>query len=169
MKTKDRPEEIKSSVVNVITEDGKINQMVTSEAQKLADEQGLDLILLNNSGDVPVVRIGDYNKYLYEKNKKAKESKKRQKANSQTLKEIQISDSIAEHDLEIKAKSVDRLLSEGHKVQLSIRYKGRAITFIKGGIEKLNHLESRVTAKHKIDKAAKISGNQVTMVISPTK
>lgn len=162
MKTKDRPVEIKSSVVNVIMEDGKINQMVTKEAQKLAEEQGLDLILLNNSGDVPVVKIGDYNKYLYEKNKKAKESKKRQK-------EIQISDSIAEHDLEIKAKSVDRLLSEGHKVQLSIRYKGRAITFIKGGIEKLEHLESRVTVNHKIDKAAKISGNQVTMMISPTK
>ena len=161
MKTKDRPVEIKSSVVNVIMEDGKINQMVTKEAQKLAEEQGLDLILLNNSGDVPVVKIGDY--------KKAKESKKRQKASSQTLKEIQISDSIAEHDLEIKAKSVDRLLSEGHKVQLSIRYKGRAIAFIKGGIEKLEHLESRVTVNHKIDKAAKISGNQVTMMISPTK
>ena len=72
MKTKDRPVEIKSSVVNVIMEDGKINQMVTKEAQKLAEEQGLDLILLNNSGDVPVVKIGDYNKYLYEKNKKAK-------------------------------------------------------------------------------------------------
>ena len=161
--------EIKAKEVRLVTEGEGAVIVKTVDALRDAEEQGLDLICINNSGDIPVVKIGDYNKFLYEKQKKEKENKKRAKMNSQELKEIQISDSIAENDLKIKAKNIDRILKEGDKVKLSIRYKGRMARYVSEGVEKIEELEQLVTFKHKIDKPAKIEGNTVSMVISPLK
>lgn len=162
--------EIKAKEVRLVGDEEKgVRVISTVEAQKLADEQGLDLICISNHGDIPVVKIGDYNKFIYEKQKKEKENKKKAKLNSQELKEIQISDSIAENDLKTKAKNIDRILKEGDKVKLSIRYKGRMARYVSEGIEKVENLEQLVTYKHKIDKPAKIEGNTVSMVVSPLK
>lgn len=161
--------EIKSNTVNVVTEtDGKkgLKLMKLSEAMKLAEKTGEDVVCLNDKAEIPVVKIMDYKKFQYEK---AKDNKKKAKSKMQDIKDIIISDSIAEHDLEIKAKSVDRILKSGDKVRLTIKYKGRSIRLIGQGPERLGTLVSKVTSDYKIDKAPKIEGNRVTMLISPKK
>lgn len=160
--------EIKTSNVVLVSEDG-LAEMSTEAAKAEAEKQGLDLVVVNEKDGKTLVKILDYNKYKYEKAKQSKENKKKQRLNTQDLKEIQISDAIAQHDLEIKAKNIDRILSDGDKVQISIKYKGRAIRNITQGPEKLQQLVNLVTVKYKIDKTPKIEGNRVNMAISPVK
>lgn len=162
--------EIKAKEVRLVGDEGTGARVIsTVEALRLADEQGLDLICVSDHGEIPVVKIGDYNKFIYEKQKKEKENKKKAKMNSQELKEIQISDSIAENDLKTKAKNIDRILKEGDKVKLVIKYKGRMARYVSEGVERIEALEQMVTFKHRIDKPAKIEGNTVSMVVSPLK
>ena len=122
--------EIKAKEVRLVNNDTKgITQMSTEEALKLADEQGLDLICISEKDEVPVVKIGNYKKFLYEKQKKDKENKKKARLSSQETKEIQISDVIAEHDLEIKANSADRIIKEGNKINLSFKTKIKTLFY----------------------------------------
>lgn len=162
--------EIKTKEVRLVSEEHKGTTVVkTEDALREAQEQGLDLICVSTQGDIPVVKIGDYSKYCYEKQKREKENKKKAKQNSQELKEIQISDSIAENDMRTKAKNVDRLLKEGNKVKLSIRYKGRMMKFINEGPKRIEALKEMVSINYKIDKPVRIDGNTVSMVLAPAK
>lgn len=162
--------EIKSETVNVIDNDNHtVNLMKLEDAIKLAQETDEDVVLISTKGDIPVVSICDYSKFLYEKQKKEKERKKKSRENNKDTKEIKINDSIAEHDLKIKAANVDRLLKEGNKVKLSIRYKGRQMRFINEGPAKLAVLEQLVTYNHKITKTPSIEGQTVSMIIEPIK
>lgn len=162
--------EIKSSMVNVVTEGEKgLRLMKLSEAIELAEKTGEDVVCLNDKADIPVVKIMDYGKFQYEKAKKAKDNKKKARLNAQGVKEIVISDSIAEHDLIIKANNIDRLLREDNKVRLTIRYKGRSVRLINQGPEKLQALVSHLTYPYRIESTPKIEGNRVTMCVVPGK
>jgi len=162
--------EIKSEYVNVVdNENNGLTKMKLTDAIALAESTNKDVILLSNKGEIPVVKIGDYNKFIYEKQKKEKENKKKARLNSQETKEIRISDAIAQHDLEIKAKNVDKILHNGDKVMLVIRYRGRSVKFIEEGPSKLAHLEGLITTDHKIERTPKIEGNRVYMVVAPCK
>lgn len=160
--------EIQSDYVNVVGEDG-LTKMTLDEAIRLADETGEDVVMVNNSRDIPVVKIMEYSKYLYDKKKKEKDNRKKSRMSSQDTKEIRISDSIAENDIMVKAKNVDRILKDGDKVKITIRYKGRLIRQINEGPEKIKHLVSKVTEEFKVDKEPKIEGNIVSMIIAPSK
>ena len=162
--------EIKSKMVNVVAEDGKgLRLMKLSEAIELAEQTGEDVVCLNDKSDIPVVKIMDYGKFQYEKSKKAKDNKKKSRLNAQGTKEIIISDSIAEHDLIIKANNIDRLLKDGNKVRLTIRYKGRSIRLIEQGPSKLQTLASHLKHPYRIDSTPKIEGNKVVMCVVPDK
>lgn len=97
--------------------------LITTEAQKLAYSEEKDLILINENQNPPIVRIEDYNKFLYELEKLEKEKKRN--SNKSQLKEIQLSVNISDHDLEIKAKKGRELLKDGDKVKVVISLKGR--------------------------------------------
>lgn len=162
--------EIKSSMVNVVAEDGKgLRLMKLSEAIELAEKTGEDVVCLNDKAEIPVVKIMDYGKFQYEKSKKAKDNKKKARLNAQGTKEIVISDSIAEHDLIIKANNIDRLLKDGNKVRLTIRYKGRSIKMIENGPGKLQVLVSHLKTPYRIESTPKIEGNKVVMCVVPDK
>lgn len=97
------------------------NEIVPTEfAFKQADEQGLDLVIVSDKSDPPVVRIQDYKKLEYEK-KKAKQGKTR----TSELKEIQLKVNISDHDLQTKISAIKRFLERGDKVKLMVRLKGR--------------------------------------------
>lgn len=160
--------EIQSDYVNVVGEEG-LTKMTLDEAIRLADETGEDVVMVNNSRDIPVVKIMEYSKYLYDKKKKEKDNRKKSRMSSQDTKEIRISDSIAENDIMVKAKNVDRILKDGDKVKITIRYKGRLIRQINEGPEKIKYLVSKVTEEFKVDKEPKIEGNIVSMIIAPSK
>lgn len=160
--------QIRSSVVDVVGLEGQKGpaRMSLDNAIALAEQTGEDVVCVNPKSEVPIVRIMEYDKYIYEKQKKEKENKKK---NRQTLKEIQISDSIMEHDLLTKAKNIDKFINAGDKVRLVIRYKGRAIKMIQQGPSKLQALANKVTANYIIEKTPLIEGNRVTMIIAPEK
>ena len=170
VKEKNRKEminnEIKSEYVNVAGING-LTKMTLDEAINIAEESGEDVVIVNKSTEIPVVKIIEYSKYLYDKKKKDKENKKKSRLSAQDTKEIRISESIEEHDIIVKAKNIDRIIANGDKVKLSIRYKGRLIRQIQDGPDKLRYLASKVKVKFKIDKEPLIEGNTVTMIISP--
>lgn len=156
--------EIKSKEIRLITENG--NEILkTKDAIKMAENMELDLICINPNAEVPVCKIGDYSKYLYEQKKREKENKKKQKPIE--TKEIKIGDSTEINDLKTKAKQIDKFLTSKNKVKLSIRYKGRAVAHINEGPAKLNVLIELITADFIVDSPAKIVGNTVYMIIAP--
>lgn len=158
--------EIKSKEVRLVTDEGA-NVLNTKDALKQAEEMGMDLICINSNGDIPVVRIGDYSKFLYDQKKKKKLQDKKNKLNQVETKEIRISDVIAINDLKTKAKLIDKFLTSKNKVKLTIRYRGRAIAHINEGESKLMQLVNLLSVQYKIETPAKIAGNTVSMVIEP--
>lgn len=125
---------------NIIVLDEERNNLGTLPRYKalaLAEEQGLDLVQVHYDPKemVSTAMITDYGKYMYQKQKDAKEKKKTQK--SKVLKEIKISYAIGEHDLELKAKKVRELLADGNNVKITMRLKGRENIYADKGQEKM--------------------------------
>ena len=94
------------------------------EARKIADTMNMDLVLINDSQEIPVLRICNYEKMLYE----LKRSEKKNKHNSKPLKEIQLTVNIAKHDLETKANNARKFLEDGSRVKVVLSMKGRELT-----------------------------------------
>ena len=158
--------EIKSKKVRLII--GDKNEVIeTCEAIKKATDEGLDLICINPNVEIPICKIGNYSKYLYEQKKKEKEAKKKSKLTKIETKEIRISDSIEINDLRTKAKMIDKFLTSKNKVKLTIRYRGRAVAYINEGIKKIENLTDLISVPFIVDTSAKIIGNQVSMIIAP--
>ena len=105
------------------------------DALTLASYAGLDLVLLNASGNPAVAKIMDYNKYRYEKQKKLKEQQKRQRENNKELKEYQLSVTIDIGDFNTRKKNAYDYLVKGHKIKASIRFKGRQMAHTELGAE----------------------------------
>ncbi|MGL4346584.1 MAG: translation initiation factor IF-3 [Chitinophagaceae bacterium] len=117
----------------------------TSEALKIAKEQQLDLVEISTNNEVPICRIIEYNKFLYEKKKKDKEVKSKNKLTE--VKEIRLTPTTEEHDLDFKSKHAEKFLKEGNKVKIMVVFKGRIIQYKERGewvinkfIEKLQHV-----------------------------
>lgn len=145
--------------------DGNENTVVSlEEAMGMAQESGLDLVQVGGNQERAVCKVMDYNKFLYEQHKREKKNRSK---NKQELKEVRLSDGTAENDLKVKAKNISRILKEGDKVQIVITYKGRMVSFISRGLDKLKDIEKLIEQAHIVDKAPKIEGNRVYMVLSP--
>lgn len=162
--------EIKAKDVRVLNEETKaLTDMTLKEAIELAERTEEDVIMLSYNNGTPVVKIEEYSKYMYREQKKRKANAKKQRENNSILKEVRMLYQIEEHDLGIKANTIDRLLGEGNKVKITITYKGRAVRMIRSGIEKMKGLEGMLKAGHKVEKPVSIDGNRVTMTVSPVK
>ena len=119
-------EAIRDKTIRLIDSDGtQLGIVSIREALDLAEEKKLDLVKIAPEAKPPVCKIMDYGKYKYEQIKKAKDAKKKQKVVD--IKEIRISVSIGEHDLEIKKKKLVEFIDAGHKVKLVIKFRGREI------------------------------------------
>ena len=116
-------DEITSFEVRLIVSGAAPEIMKTKEALKLADEEGKDLILINENQEPPIAKIEDYGKFIYNIEKMLKEQKKN--AVKSELREIKLSCEISDHDLEIKAKKGKEFLQDGDKVKCVIQLKGR--------------------------------------------
>lgn len=162
--------EITEKIVKVVglKENGLV-EMSLEDAIRNANEQGDDVIQVGYSNGVPIVKIEDYNKFLYKEQRKKKELAKKQRANRMELKEIRMLSSIEDHDLNIKVKNIDRLLKGNDKVKVSIMYKGRTIKFIRNGFEIMNTIKEGLQTNHKVEVPARIDGNKVIMILSPVK
>lgn len=158
-------EEIKFSQVQVIDENGeKLGKINTNQAIEMAEDRGLDLVLVSPNQDNPVCKMLDYSKYKFEMAKKAKEAKKKQKVIE--IKEIRLSPNIDKHDLEVKAKMASKFLEAGNKVKVSMRFRGRELNFINQGKEIMKEFQEMIE-NSQIEKEAKIEGKNLTMFLSP--
>lgn len=160
-------EDIKFAEVQVIDENGeKLGTMPTREAIKIAEEKGVDLVLVSPNSEVPVCKILDYSKYKFEMAKKSKEAKKKQKVVE--IKEIRLSPNIDKHDLEVKAKNANKFLSAGNKVKVTMRFRGRELNFVSQGKEIMNNFLELLEGPQ-VDREAKMEGKNMTMFLSPSK
>ena len=117
-------EEIRDREVRLIDEKGNQQGVVALDvALRMAEEADLDLVKIAPQAVPPVCKIMDYGKYRFEQTKREKEQKKNQKVIE--IKEIRLSATIDQHDMEVKAKACTKFLSDGNKVKVSIRFKGR--------------------------------------------
>ena len=139
----------------------------TSEALKKAEELGLDLVEITAKVDPPVCKIIDYQKYLYQQKKRAKEMK----ANSTkvVIKEISFGPNTDEHDFQFKLKHAIGFLQEGSKVKASVFFKGRAILYVDQGEKLLLRFALELEEYGRAEQMPKLEGKRMMMMIAPIK
>ena len=119
-------EQIRDREVRLIGADGEQLGIVSSrEAQKIADEAGLDLVKIAPNAKPPVCKVIDYGKYRYEQARKEKDAKKKQK--TVELKEIRLSPNIEANDLNTKMNAAKKFLAKGNKVKSTLRFRGHVL------------------------------------------
>ena len=141
--------------------------MNTRDALNMAREQDLDLVMISPTANPPVCKIMDYSKFLYEQSKKLKESKKNQKVVE--LKEIKLSATIEDHDLEVKATNAKKFLANENKVKVSLRFRGRQNNYTSVGNEVFKNFTSKLGDIAVVEKPAKLEGNTMIMILAPKK
>ena len=139
--------------------------MPTREALRISRDHQLDLVVVAPNAKPPVCRIMDYDKYKYEQSKREKEARKKQKVI--TVKEVRLRPNIEEHDLKVKMRNAMRFLTSGDKVKVTVRFRGRQITYTDAGRELLNEIAEGVKELGIVEKGARVEGRQMTMVLAP--
>ena len=136
-----------------------------SQAVRMADELGLDLVEITAKADPPVCRIIDYQKYLYQQKKKAKEMK----SNSAkiVIKEIRFGPNTDEHDFQFKLKHAIEFLQEGSKVKASVFFKGRSILYSEQGEKLLLRFAVELEEYGRAEQMPKLEGKRMIMMIAP--
>ena len=157
---------IRDPEIRVIGANGEqLGIMSACEANELAEKEGLDLVKISPSAVPPVCKIMDYGKYLFDKAKREKEQRKNQKIVE--LKEVQLSMTIEQHDIDIKAKNAIRFLQNGDKVKVSIRMSGRQQAYADRGVETENKFAESLSELAVIEKPAKVEGRNIIMILAP--
>ena len=138
-----------------------------AQAMKMADELGLDLVEISAKADPPVCKIIDYQKYLYQQKKKAKEMK----SNSAkiVIKEIRFGPNTDEHDFQFKLKHAIEFLQEGSKVKASVFFKGRSIIYSDQGEKLLLRFAVELEEYGRAEQMPKLEGKRMIMMIAPVK
>lgn len=139
--------------------------MPTAEALGLAREVELDLVEVSPNANPPVCKLLDYGKYKFELEKKLRESKKKQK--QVKLKEIRMQPKIEEHDLNFKTKHIKEFLSEGFKVKVTVRFRGRELAHTELGRKVLERVMEMLEDSYVLEKAPQMEGRMMSMFISP--
>ena len=139
--------------------------MSRDDALRLADEKELDLVEISPNVSPPVCKIMDYDKYRFEQNKKAKLTKKKQKAG--ILKEIWVTPQTEKHDYEVKLKQVINFLEHGCKVKIAVKFRGRQILYKEFGIKLLENFQKDIETKGFVEIKPKFEGKNLVMLISP--
>lgn len=159
-------EDIRDKEVRVITADGEqLGIMSSKEALKKAEEKNLDLVKIAPTANPPVCKIMDYGKYRFEQTKKEKESKKNQRTIE--TKEIRLSLNIDTHDFDTKANQARKFLATGHKVKVSIRFRGREMAHPQLGEETMRKFAEALSENCNVEKPAKLEGRQMLMFLAP--
>ena len=160
--------QIRAREVQLIGDEGeKLGVVSLKEALEVAEEKKLDLVLVAPNAKPPVCKIMDYGKFVYEQSKKEKEAKKKQKVVN--IKEIRVSLTIEEHDIDIKAKNARKFLLDGDKVKITVRFRGREMELSHIGERILEKFATKLEDVCLIEKKPKKEGRNMTMVLGPKK
>ena len=158
-------EQIRDKEVRLIGADGEQLGIVSSkEAQRLADEAGLDLVKIAPTAKPPVCKIIDYGKYRYEQARKEKEAKKKQKTIE--LKEIRLSPNIDTNDLNTKINAAKKFIEKGNKVKVTLRFRGREMAHMNQSKYILDDFAEALADVAVVEKAPKVEGRSIGMVLA---
>lgn len=161
-------EEIRENEIRVIGDDGEqLGLMSSREALTIAEQKDLDLVMISPGANPPVCRIMDYGKHIYEQSKKTKEAKKNQRIVS--IKEVRLSPTIEEHDINIKASNARKFLLAEDKVKVTVRFRGREADYSHVGKRILDSFYSKVEDVSSVEKPAKQEGRNMIMILAPKK
>ena len=159
-------EEIRDKEVRVIDEDGtQLGVMPTPQAIAMAEEKGLDLVKLQANSQPPVCKLMDYDKHRYEQSKRERDLRKNQRIVE--LKEVQLSATIGENDMQVKLKNAVKFLEDGDKVKVSIRFRGRQIAHTDIGMAIMEDFASRVEEYGLIERRPSLEGRHLIMIVAP--
>ena len=159
-------EEIRDREVRVVDQNGEqLGVMSSRDALALAEERQLDLVKIAPQARPPVCKLMDYGKYRFEQSKKEREFRKNQKVI--TVKEVRLSATIEDHDIDVKFKNAVKFLKDGNKVKVTIRFRGRQITHSEIGRQVMHEFADRIKEYGTVDKAPQIEGRNMSMFISP--
>ena len=157
-----------SANVRVVGSDNEqVGILPLSSALDMAYDKDMDLVLLAAQSDPPVCKIMDYGKYCFDRDKKEKENKKKQQ--KVEIKEVQLSCKIDVGDFNTKVNHAKRFLTDGNKVRVVLRFKGRQMAHQEIGHELLARFAEAVSELGSIDKKPVLEGKSLTMFIAPIK
>jgi translation initiation factor IF-3 len=158
--------DIRVREVMLIDAEGQ-NRGVTeiTEALRVAEEAGLDLVEIVPNATPPVCKLLDYGKHRFTEQKKQAEARKRQKIVE--VKEIKLRPGIDEHDYDVKMKAVKRFFDEGDKVKVTLRFRGREMAHQDIGYRLLDRVKTETLAIAKVESEPSMEGRQMVMVLSP--
>ena len=159
-------EEIRDREVRLISDDGsQLGIMSASAALDIAIEKNLDLVKISPAANPPVCKIMDYGRYRFEQAKREKETRKNQKVIE--VKEIRMSPGIGTNDFNVKLKNGIKFLTEGDRVKVSVRFRGREMTHTELGEELLLRFAEGCSEVGTMNKSPKLDGRHMTMLLSP--
>lgn len=163
-------EQIRAKEVMVIGPNGEqLGIKSIKDALTLANYAGFDLVLMSPNANPPVCKIMDYNKFKYESKKKTKENLKKQRENNLEMKEYRLSVSIDVHDFDTRIRNSSKYLEKGHKIKVSIRFKGREMAHPELGKEVLLRFAESLNEISVIEQKPTLDGRFMTMILAPKK
>ncbi|MBQ7264533.1 MAG: translation initiation factor IF-3 [Firmicutes bacterium] len=158
--------QIRDKEVRLISDTGEQLGIVSAkDAQKIADDRGLDLVKISPQAKPPVCKIMDYSKYKFDLAKKEKDARKKQK--TVELKEVRLTPNTDTHDVEVKVKNAVKFLKSGNKVKISIRFRGRELSRQDIALKIMNDFADSISEYGVVDKAPKMEGRSMAMFVSP--
>jgi translation initiation factor IF-3 len=158
--------DIRAVQVQLIDGEGQNKGVVNlADAQRLAEEVGLDLVEIVPNASPPVCKILDFGKYRFLEQKKSAEQRKRQKIVE--IKEIKLRPGIDDHDYEVKMRSVFRFFEEGDKVKVTLRFRGREMAHQDIGYRLLQRVKGETAEVAKVEAEPLMEGRQMVMVLAP--
>ena len=163
-----RNEDIRDKEVRLIGSGGEqLGIMSSEDALRIADEKGMDLVKISPQAKPPVCKLMDYGKFRFEQGKREKEARKNQHVVE--IKEIRMSPGIDVGDFNVKLKNAQKFLSEGNRVKVSVRFRGREMAHTDIGRKLLDKFAEQCAGIANVDKGAKLEGRNMSMFLSPKK
>ncbi|MFQ5477973.1 MAG: translation initiation factor IF-3 [Candidatus Binatia bacterium] len=160
--------DIRAREMRLIDTDGtQLGILSSGEAMAIAEERGLDLVEVAGNADPPVCRIMDFHKYRYERKKKVQDSKR--KSTATAMKEVKIRSRTEAHDIEFKTGHIVRFLEKGHRVKISVFFKGREITRPELGRGMLDKVLASIADVASPEGEPRMEGRHMSVVVIPSK
>ena len=154
--------------VRVIGSDGEMLGVLSrDDAQRMAEDEGLDLVEIQPNADPPVCKIMDFGKFRFEQQKKASEAKKKQK--QVEIKELKFRPVTDEGDYQIKLRNMRRFLTDGDRVKVVVRFKGREMAHTELGLAMTQRIEEDLKEEITVEQRPKLEGRQMIMMVAPKK
>lgn len=161
-------DKIRFPKIRVIDIDGEQLGIISpEEGRRVAEQRGVDLVLVSDQSDPPVCKVMDYGKYKYEQEKKQREAKKKQ--HNADVKEVKMRYKIEDHDYQVRVNHAMRFLKKGDKVKAIVTFRGREIQHTNLAEELLRRMMKDLEEVAEIQQAPKREGRNMIMLLSPKK